>query len=98
MSTVTTLYFERCEGVEFSNCRICIDSGTAYVYFDVRARAELETVEHWLKANLNMLPLSMKSLEFREPRLKPFEFLRVGFHMAGIVAQSQILPPRPRRP
>ena len=27
--------------------------------------AELETVEHWLKANLNMLQLSIKSLEYQ---------------------------------
>ena len=31
---------------------------------------ELETVEHWLKANLNMLQLSIKSLEFQRDMLK----------------------------
>ena len=28
--------------------------------------SELEVVEHWLKANLNMLQLSIKSLEFQK--------------------------------
>ncbi len=32
--------------------------------------AELETVEHWLKANLNMLQLTMKSLEYQRSLLK----------------------------
>ena len=31
---------------------------------------ELETVEHWLKANLNMLQLSIKSLEYQRALLK----------------------------
>ena len=31
---------------------------------------ELETVEHWLKANLNMLQLSIKSLEYQKAMLK----------------------------
>jgi hypothetical protein len=31
---------------------------------------ELETVEHWLRANLNMLQLSIKSLEFQRDMLK----------------------------
>jgi hypothetical protein len=32
--------------------------------------AELETVEHWLRANLNMLQLSIKSLEYQRALLK----------------------------
>ena len=32
--------------------------------------SELEVVEHWLKANLNMLQLSIKSLEFQKGMLK----------------------------
>ena len=32
--------------------------------------AELETVEHWLKANLNMLQLSIKSLEYQRQMVK----------------------------
>lgn len=35
--------------------------------------AELETVEHWLKANLNMLQLSIKSLEYQRAMLKSGE-------------------------
>jgi hypothetical protein len=31
---------------------------------------ELETVEHWLKANLNMLQLTIKSLEYQRSLLK----------------------------
>lgn len=32
--------------------------------------AELQTVEHWLRANLNMLQLSIKSLEYQRAMLK----------------------------
>jgi hypothetical protein len=32
--------------------------------------AELETVEHWLKANLSMLQLTIKSLEYQRMMLK----------------------------
>ena len=32
--------------------------------------AELETVEHWLKANLNMLQLTIKSLQFQRDMIK----------------------------
>jgi hypothetical protein len=32
--------------------------------------AELEAVEHWLKANLNLLQLSIKSLEYQRALLK----------------------------
>ena len=32
--------------------------------------AELETVEHWLKANLNLLQLSIKSLEYQRALMK----------------------------
>jgi hypothetical protein len=38
--------------------------------------AELETVEHWLKANLNMLQLSIKSLEYQRSMLKGGEKIR----------------------
>ena len=38
--------------------------------------AELETVEHWLKANLNMLQLSIKSLEFQRQLAKGGERAR----------------------
>src|SRR5437763_529187 len=32
--------------------------------------AELETVEHWLKANINMLQLTIKSLQYQRAMLK----------------------------
>jgi hypothetical protein len=35
-----------------------------------RKIAELETVEHWLKANLNMLQLTIKSLEYQRALLE----------------------------
>ena len=38
--------------------------------------AELETVEHWLKANLNMLQISIKSLEYQRAMLKGGEKAR----------------------
>ena len=37
--------------------------------------AELETVEHWLKANLSMLGLTIRSLEFQRQMLKGGEDL-----------------------
>ena len=37
---------------------------------------ELETVEHWLKANLNMLQLSIKSLEYQRAMIKGGEKFR----------------------
>jgi hypothetical protein len=40
--------------------------------------AELETVEHWLKANLNMLQLSIKSLEYQKAMIKGGEKLQAA--------------------
>jgi hypothetical protein len=40
--------------------------------------SELEVVEHWLKANLNMLQLSIKSLEFQKGMLKGGEKVRAS--------------------
>ncbi len=37
---------------------------------------ELEVVEHWLKANLNMLQLSIKSLEYQQQMVKGGERIR----------------------
>jgi hypothetical protein len=44
--------------------------------------SELEVVEHWLKANLNMLQLSIKSLEYQRAMLKGGERL-MGEASAG---------------
>jgi hypothetical protein len=41
-----------------------------------RKIAELETVEHWLKANLNMLQLTVKSLEYQRAMLKGGQKMR----------------------
>ena len=38
--------------------------------------SELETVENWLKASLNMLQLTIKSLEYQRAMLKPGEKAR----------------------
>ena len=40
--------------------------------------AELETVEHWLKANLHMLQLSIKSLEYQRQMVKGGERVRAA--------------------
>ena len=39
---------------------------------------ELEVVEHWLKANLNMLQLSIKSLEYQKAMLKGGERMKAA--------------------
>lgn len=39
---------------------------------------ELETVEHWLKANLNMVQLSIKSLDYQRQMLKGGEKARAA--------------------
>ena len=40
--------------------------------------SELEVVEHWLKANLNMLQLSIKSLEYQRQMVKGGERVRAA--------------------
>ncbi len=40
--------------------------------------AELETVEHWLKANLSMLQLSIKSLEYQRQMVKGGERIKAA--------------------
>lgn len=44
---------------------------------------ELETVEHWLKANLNMLQLSIKSLEYQKAMLKGGEKMQAALGEEG---------------
>ncbi len=44
--------------------------------------SELEVVEHWLKANLNMLQLSIKSLEYQKAMLKGGERVKAGMEGA----------------
>jgi len=45
--------------------------------------AELETVEHWLKANLNMLQLTIKSLEYQRQMVKGGERIRAAMEEGG---------------
>ncbi|HXZ48410.1 MAG TPA: PhaM family polyhydroxyalkanoate granule multifunctional regulatory protein [Usitatibacter sp.] len=52
--------------------------------------AELETVEHWLKANLSMLQLSIKSLEYQRALLQGGE--KAAAAMQGGEAPSAEAP------
>src|SRR5665213_1385123 len=45
--------------------------------------AELETVEHWLKANLGMLQLTIKSLEYQRALLEGGEKAAAGMRSEG---------------
>jgi hypothetical protein len=65
-----------------------------------RKLAELATVEHWLKANLNMLQLSIKALEYQRAMVKGGEkfqaSLREGAKGAGEdAAQPEAAAPNP---
>ena len=45
--------------------------------------AELETVEHWLKANINMLQLTIKSLEYQKAMLAGGEKMKQAMEEGG---------------
>jgi hypothetical protein len=51
--------------------------------------AELETVEHWLKANLNMLQLSIKSLEYQKAMVKGGERVKEAMQQGGEGGEMQ---------
>jgi hypothetical protein len=51
--------------------------------------AELETVEHWLKANLGMLQLTIKSLEFQRAMLEGGEKAAAGMRSEGQAAAGK---------
>ena len=53
---------------------------------------ELEVVEHWLKANINMLQLSIKSLEYQKAMLKGGERMKAAM---GEGQQSEGEMPNP---
>jgi hypothetical protein len=57
-----------------------------------RKIAELATVEHWLKANLTMLQLSIKSLEYQRAMLEGGEKAAAAFKGEGGAPPS---PPNP---
>lgn len=40
--------------------------------------SELETVEHWLRANLNMLQMTIKALQYQKDLLQPGEKARAS--------------------
>jgi hypothetical protein len=40
--------------------------------------SELETVEHWLRANLNMLQMTIKTLQYQKDLLQPGEKARAA--------------------
>ena len=56
-----------------------------------RKIAELATVEHWLKANLTMLQLSIKSLEYQRAMIE-------GGEKAAKAFQGKEAPPPPPNP
>lgn len=49
---------------------------------------ELETVEHWLRANLNLLQLSIKSLEYQRDLLKGGEKAAAAMQGEGQAADA----------
>jgi hypothetical protein len=53
---------------------------------------ELETVEHWLKANLNMLQLSIKSLEYQKAMLKGGEKVKAAMRGEGEASPEGEMP------
>ncbi|HEX4331579.1 MAG TPA: PhaM family polyhydroxyalkanoate granule multifunctional regulatory protein [Usitatibacter sp.] len=58
--------------------------------------AEMEAVEHWLKANLNMLQLTIKSLEYQRAMLKGGEKFRDELAARGDApAAPETLPENP---
>ena len=54
--------------------------------------AELAVVEHWLRANLAMLQLSIKSLEFQRDMLKGGEKARAAMGEGGSAAPEMPNP------
>ena len=51
--------------------------------------AELETVEHWLKANINMLQLTIKSLEYQKAMLAGGEKMQSAMKEGGSQGEIQ---------
>ena len=55
--------------------------------------AEMEAVEHWLKANLSMLQLTIKSLQYQRAMLKGGEKFR-----EELAARAEAAPEAPATP
>jgi hypothetical protein len=49
---------------------------------------ELETVEHWLTANLNMLQLTIKSLEYQRSLVKGGDKVRAAMERGGAQGEA----------
>lgn len=61
-----------------------------------RKIAEMEAVEHWLKANLNMLQLTIKSLQYQRAMLKGGEKFREELAARGDAPpQASAMPENP---
>jgi hypothetical protein len=57
--------------------------------------SELEVVEHWLRANLNMLQLSIRSLEYQRALLKGGEKAKAALDPAGMKPGAEGEVPNP---
>jgi hypothetical protein len=57
--------------------------------------AELETVEHWLKANLNMLQLTIKSLDYQRQMVKGGERVRAAMEDGKAASEVDEEVPNP---
>ena len=55
--------------------------------------SELEVVEHWLKANMNMLQLSIKSLEYQKAMLKGGERMQAAMTDGESVPEGEMPNP-----
>ena len=53
---------------------------------------ELEVVEHWLKANINMLQVSIKSLEYQKAMLKGGERMKAAMEKGGEPGEEGEMP------
>jgi hypothetical protein len=53
---------------------------------------ELQVVEHWLKANLNMLSLSIKSLEYQRQMVQGGERIKAAMEKGEPAAEGEEIP------
>jgi len=54
--------------------------------------SELETVEHWLKANINMIQLTVKSLQYQRAMLKGGEKFQQEVGSAAQAGKEEVPP------
>ena len=60
--------------------------------------SELEVVEHWLKANLNMVQMTAKGLEYQRAMLKGGEKARESLRDSARVSAPDTSPDEPENP